>query len=136
MEKSRELEELTLLFYRALTSADHPLYSNHISQQDGVVVVGSDPKEWYEGYEAVTESLRVLTEGLQGCEILNAAPRGYREGKVGWISDRFTLRLPHGKEVPYRMTATFIQENGVWKLVQWHDSIGVPDEIAFDLTTD
>jgi hypothetical protein len=131
MEKSKELEELTLLMYRALTHADHSLYSNHISQQDGAVVIGSDPGEWYEGYKAITEKLSVLTEEVKGTEIINAGPKGYREGKVGWVSDRFTLRLPDGKEIPFRMTATFIQENGEWKLIQWHDSIGISDDHTF-----
>jgi ketosteroid isomerase-like protein len=35
---------------------------------------------------------------------------------------------PDGTEIEFRMTAVFHNENGQWKVVQQHASVGVPNE--------
>ena len=44
--------------------------------------------------------------------------------------DQPKLVLPGGTELRCRFTAVFHKENGGWKGVQWHWSIGVPNEEA------
>jgi hypothetical protein len=64
--------------------------------------------------------------------------RAYREGSVGWAIDRDALfRLPDGTEIPFRNTCVFLQEDGEWKLIHGHSSIGVRNEEIFgeDATT-
>ncbi len=56
--------------------------------------------------------------------------RAYREDMVGWVADQGTSTLPDGSEVPFRLTAVFHQENGDWKLIQEHASLGVSNEEA------
>jgi hypothetical protein len=51
-------------------------------------------------------------------------PEAFREGTVGWVADWLTLTLPNGTGVPVRVTAVFHWENGDWKLVQYHGSLG------------
>ncbi|OGO38067.1 MAG: hypothetical protein A2W35_21745 [Chloroflexi bacterium RBG_16_57_11] len=52
------------------------------------------------------------------------------EGSVGWAGDHATIQLPDGQHLPIRVTCVFHQENTVWKIVQHHVSIGVPNSEA------
>ena len=38
----------------------------------------------------------------------------------------------HGKRVPIRLTAVLHQEDGAWKALQSHASIGVPNDKMLD----
>ncbi|HEX5851126.1 MAG TPA: nuclear transport factor 2 family protein, partial [Rubrobacter sp.] len=53
------------------------------------------------------------------------------EGTVGWASSRFSWRRTDDREIPMRWSAVFPREDGEWKLVQAHASVGVPNEEAF-----
>ena len=55
-------------------------------------------------------------------------PEAYVEGTVGWGMPRPTLTLPNGKTLTPRWGAVFHQEDGQWKLVQLHASVGIPNE--------
>ncbi len=54
----------------------------------------------------------------------------FEEGTVGWVADQGTFRMPDGTEVPFRMTVVVHREDGDWKVVQEHASIGVRNEDA------
>ena len=57
--------------------------------------------------------------------------RGYEEGDIGW-SDA-TGRFEHdGTVVQVRITGVVRREDGVWRFVQTHASIGVPTAHMFD----
>jgi ketosteroid isomerase-like protein len=53
------------------------------------------------------------------------------EGTVGWASSRFRWMSKDGSEIPMRWTAVFHREDGEWKMVQVHASVGVPNEEVF-----
>jgi hypothetical protein len=42
-------------------------------------------------------------------------------------ADRCTIRLPNGRERIVRETTVWHQEEGEWKLVQFHASLAVPN---------
>jgi hypothetical protein len=51
---------------------------------------------------------------------------------VGWSIDRDALfRLADGTEIPFRNSCVFHQEDGEWKLIHGHTSIGVRNEEMF-----
>src|SRR5436309_513200 len=52
----------------------------------------------------------------------------FSEGTVGWGMTRFTLSFPDGSSVSPRWSAVFHREDGEWKFVQLHASIGVANE--------
>jgi ketosteroid isomerase-like protein len=133
MEQSDELRDLTLRFYEAVNSGDVSFVERHVSRQEGAVFVGTDPNEWWEGYAAFVEALRSQEEarGAGGLQIEPGQIQAYREGSVGWVIDRDSFRLPDGTEVPFRNSAVFLQEDGEWKLVHAHASIGVRNEEMF-----
>jgi ketosteroid isomerase-like protein len=134
MEQSDELRDLTLRFYEATATGDLSFIERYVSHQEGAVFVGTDPGEWWEGVEAFVEAIRAQSEAMggEGLQIVPGQLQAYYEGSVGWAIDRdASFRLPDGTEVPFRSTAVFVQEDGEWKVVHLHVSIGVRNEEMF-----
>jgi hypothetical protein len=95
------------------------------------VFVGTDPNEWWEGFEAFVEAMRTQAEAMGGggLQIVPGQLRAYRQGSVGWTIDRdASFRLPDGTGIPFRNSAVFLEEDGEWKLIHAHTSIGVRNE--------
>lgn len=139
MESSTELRDLMLRFYQALTAGDTSFAEQFISHQPGVLNIGTDPKEWWAGYDTFVQVAKAQFEEMGGStRITGADPQAYREGSVGWVADQPTFELSDGTTLPFRLTAVFHQEDGGWKLVQAHYSIGVPNEetVGRELTTE
>jgi hypothetical protein len=130
MEQSDELRDLALRLYKAVNDGDLSFVERHVSRDEGAVFVGTDPNEWWEGYGAFVEAMRTQEETMGGDRprILPDQIQAYREGRVGWVVDRDTFQLPDGTEVPFRNSAIFLREDGGWKLVHAHSSIGVRNE--------
>jgi hypothetical protein len=58
--------------------------------------------------------------------------QAFSEGTVGWATTHLTITLPDGRHISPRWSAVFHKEDGVWKFVQTHASIGVPnDEVGW-----
>ena len=133
MEHSDELRDLTLRFYEAATTGDLSFFERHVSRQEGAVFVGTDPNEWWEGFEAFVEAMRAQSEAMEGeMQIVAGRLQAYQEGSIGWVIDRdASFQLPDGKEIPFRNTLVFRREDGEWKLVHEHASIGVRNEEMF-----
>jgi len=129
MNRSPELCDLLARFYEALASGDASFIDRHFSVTDAARGVGTDPAEWWQGAR-VSGAWKEQLEAMGGSMPLVAGdPEAYVEGTVGWAADRPTLQLPGGA-VGVRLTAVFHREEGEWKLVQLHGSLGVPNEQA------
>jgi SnoaL-like protein len=130
MERSAELQDIILAAFEDYSSDNSSSIERHTSRQAGVRLIGTDPNEWFEGEqaaevlkrEAQDPSFRVSS--LDDLEV-------FVEGSVGWASGRPTWMLEDGTEIPSRWTAVFHKEDGEWKMVQAHTSVGVPDEQLF-----
>lgn len=126
MERAPELKDLLLHFYAAAARGDVAFMEQVLSQQGDVLLIGTDPNEWWATAATIRQSLTAQAQA--GIRITAGDPQAYREGAVGWVADRAKLHLPNGTEVPFRWTGVFHQEAGEWKLVQGHGSFGVPNE--------
>lgn len=138
MEPSAEIRDITLRFYQALSKGDMPVIERLFSRHDGVVLIGTDPAEWWTDHAAITRVFKAQMEEMGGGFVLVAGEvHAYGEGAAGWVADRPKIKLPDGSELPLRVTGAFLKEDGEWKLVSWHASIGVKNEEAFgaELTT-
>ncbi len=127
MDRSPELRDLVLRFYEALSKGDVAFIERLFSVAEAARGVGTDPEEWWNGAQ-VADAWKDQLEAMGGSMPLVAGePEAYAEGTVGWVADRPTLEL-QGGAVRVRLTAVFHQEEGEWKLVQVHGSLGVPNE--------
>jgi ketosteroid isomerase-like protein len=128
MQPSIELRELVLQTYAAMANGDTTFYDQHLSRQEGVLIIGSDPNEWWAGRETILRVYEAQMQEVGGIGVVGYDPLAYSEGNVGWVADRPSFRLPDGTQVPFRSTIVFEKEDDLWKVVHQHISIGVPND--------
>jgi hypothetical protein len=128
MKQSDELIEIINGWFEAVAKGDTSWVDKYVSKQAGVRLVGTDPNEWLTG-EDVIEFLKNEAQTLGGnVKVSHGETEAFTDGTVGWGVARPVVILPNGKEFRPRWSAVFHQEEGSWKLVQLHASVGVPNE--------
>lgn len=131
MEQSKEISDLISRFYGSMENGDIAYIDNLLSHKAEALAIGTDPQEWWAGYDTIGPVFKAQIKEMAGIKGEALETNAYREGTVGWGSSQLVMRLPNGKTLPMRSTAVFHQENGSWKMIQFHLSIGVPNEEAF-----
>jgi ketosteroid isomerase-like protein len=126
MQQSEGVKEAMLRFYDRFTANDAGSFDRLVSQEQDSMVIGTAPEEWMDDREKFRAAF-----GMEGVRLEAGNDlRAWEEGSVGWLADRPTFVLPDGSTIPTRLTAVMRQEDGEWKLVQAHFSVGVSDEEA------
>lgn len=133
MKPSEELKDVTLRIYEALAARDTEALINMYSRQDGVLLIGTDPDEWWVGHETLQRLFEAGAQAEGGGEILLPGEvSAFVEGAAGWAADPGArIQTPSGKIIPVRITTVFQQEGGEWKVVQQHISIAIPNDEAY-----
>jgi len=137
MQESTELKELYLRCCEAMSSGDFSFFEHCFSHADGVLAIGTDPAEWWSGYDTIVGVFKAQLQEMGELKFVAGTSWAYRDGAIGWVAGRPILRLPDGTEMSFRLTAVFQKEPDGWKIVQWHFSSGVSNEdlIGETLTT-
>ena len=135
MRRSAEVRDTLLRFYEVFSAPDLEGFAQMITQEDeAVLVIGTDPGDWAEGRERWIAAREALTHIMEGLRLeAGEEPRGYEEGSMGWVVDRPRAVLPDGNAISTRLTGVVRQEEGEWRLVHIHISVGVPDEEVVEL---
>jgi ketosteroid isomerase-like protein len=135
VEQSPDLKDVMLRYYEAVSQGDAAFMDRILSSQCEVLIVGTDPNEWWTDPTTINQTLK--SQAQAGIKVVSGDLLCYREGSVGWVADRARFVLADGSEVPLRFTAVFRQEDHEWRLVQAHASIGVPnvEVVGTDLKT-
>ncbi len=129
MQRSPELEDLVRAWFDAATRGDASLVDMLVSPGQGTRLIGSDPGERFSGGTAVGAFLRGEVEGAGGeASFAPTDTEAFSEGTVGWATTSLTITMPDGKHVSPRWSAVFHRENGDWRFVQTHASIGIPNQ--------
>ena len=87
--------------------------------------------EWWAGHDAIVSAFAAQLAETGTRRIVPGELRAFVEGTVGWAVDRRTKRLQNGKELAVRETTVFHQEDGEWRIVQFHASLAVSNAEAF-----
>ena len=137
MNESAELKRVVEEFYDALGKGDQERLGLMVSNAPEVLGIGTDALEWWEGSGVLkAKMVKQMAEmghfALEGRDV-----RAWEEGGVGWAADSPKLKMQDGTESELRVSAVFHQEAGQWMMVQFHASVGVPNEyvVGKDLTT-
>ena len=131
-ERSPEIEQILRDTLNAMVRSDVDEIGRRTSRDACVVSIGSDASEWAEGYDEIMRLFRDSTpEGELGVKVGLDDVKAFREGSVGWAAGHGYFEI-EGRRVPVRLTAVLHQEDGDWKAVQSHASIGVPNEQMLD----
>lgn len=131
MQRNDQLAGHFARVYTVFASGDPSTVSDWLSADRDVLGIGTDPDEWWVGEHLHRAFAAQVPEmNAAGMQIHAGDVQAYSEGPVGWVADQPTLRLANGTEIPMRLTSVWRQEAGAWKMVQFHLSIGVPNEVA------
>jgi hypothetical protein len=125
MQEAPDLKAIMFRYYEAVSRGDAAFMERVLSHQEGILIIGSDPREWWTEPALISRTLKERAKA--GITVAPGEILAYREGSVGWISDRPVFAMPDGKKVAFRWTAVFHQEAGDWKMIQGHGSMGVPN---------
>jgi hypothetical protein len=130
MERCAEVEGLILEIYSTIRSGQPAGLDALIAAGEATLAVGTDPREWWTGQEAVLAAFRGQLEAAGGLPIEAGGPAGWREGSVAWFADRPTLNVD-GAVIAARCTGVAVLQDGAWRAVQLHLSLGEANEDTF-----
>lgn len=125
---SPELEAVARRFFRATSTRDGAAMRNLLSRSTNLRFIGTAPDEIWHG--------TTLREGIEAH--FNEAPaflideevfgEAYETGDTGWaiFGRRITM---DGTQAPidFRFTLIFTLEDGAWKILHRHASVGIPN---------
>jgi ketosteroid isomerase-like protein len=128
MQASAGVREAILEYYRCATEPDVEGFGKLLTAGETALVIGTGPGERSVGRDRWLAAFEQLVGALPELRIEPGEAQGWEEGPVGWAYDTPTWVLPEGGEMKTRMTAVLRREDGGWRLVHAHFSVGVPDE--------
>jgi ketosteroid isomerase-like protein len=128
IQPSTELMELVLHWYASFSSGEIGVTEEILSHDPALLAIGTDPAEWLMGFEAIAPIYRAQIGAVGGVKIEAGHLIAFSAGDVGWVADRPLITLPDGTTLTMRSTLVFHRENGAWKLIQQHNSVGVSNE--------
>jgi hypothetical protein len=130
MQNSPAVQDALSTFYQRFSAHDPDGFAAIIASGPGVSVIGSGPGEGHQGREPwISTYAEFITKA--GLRLAGGKdPHGWAEGTVGFAVDEPRFVTPDGSFLPTRLTGVLHEEDGEWKVVHLHFSVGVPDEDA------
>jgi hypothetical protein len=129
MEPSSELGEVVRESFAAVSRGDLGSFAAHVSRQAGTHALGTDPGEWWPDRAGLLNGAAEAVAA--GAAFVAGEVLAWHEGSVGWaVAPEATIRLADGGAVGFRFTGVYRREDGTWRLVQGHWSVGVPNAEA------
>ena len=128
MQQSAEVRDAMLHYYERLSASDLTSFDELVSQDPATLIIGTAPGEWITEREGLRHGFEI-----EGVRFEDKVPIAYEEGSLGWVVDQPTLFFPDGSAIQTRLTVIMHREEGRWKLVHMHLSVGVPDEQVLEL---
>ena len=131
MEPSAELQGVIRSWFESVAKGDASWLDTHLSTDKRLRIIGTDPQEWLQGQQAA-DLLKADLAVMGGKVTIQVKEvEAFSEGSVGWGVALPEITLEDGKKVAPRWSAVFRRENGDWKAVQVHASVGVTNEQLF-----
>ncbi len=132
MERSAEIASYLERMYEQYNTGNTSTLRDIVSADPGVLGIGTDPREWWAGRDAVDEAWKTQIPEMNaaGMKFVSGDVEAFSEGSVGWFADNMSIQLPDGTSAPARLTGVCHKEDGAWKLVQFHISFGALNEEA------
>jgi hypothetical protein len=131
MEPSTELQAIIKNWFESVVMGDASWLDRHLSKHSQLRIVGTDPHEFVQGEQAVA-LLRSDLAALGGNAMVDVRDvEAFSEDNVGWGVARPEVTIGGEMKVSPRWSAVFHREDGEWRAVQIHASIGMSNEAAF-----
>jgi hypothetical protein len=127
VDASPQVRDALLRLYDALRAGDADVFDDIVSPEAATVFIGSAPGEWVTDRERLRAGFRP-----PGVRIDDEDPLAWAEGSIGWAADSPTMFFGPDP-VRTRLTSVWRLEDGAWRMVHMHVSLGVPDREAAEL---
>jgi len=127
IRRSPELEAVNRRIWMAFARADDAALRNMMVTDPAMRFLLSGDEDWLEGDEVVP----ILRERSRTIEILSLEfdrLEAYEVGDFGWSACTVTTLDADGETRSFRQTGVYAIEDGIWKAVQIHTSVGVPPQ--------
>jgi adenylate cyclase len=136
LTRSPEIEAVARRVLATWNRGDAEAMSNLFSSSADLRVLGFDADEQWRGADDFLTVFSAQMDEIPEWRIENHDAEAFEDGSFGWATLHSTIATPEG-ETPMRHTAVFRLEGGVWRVVQWHNSVPVPNQQVFgvELTT-
>jgi len=128
VQESAELRAVIAAWFDRVSYGDLLWVDRHVSRETGVRFVGTNPGEEIKGEEGAAFLEEEVMAMAGAVEVHLGHVEAYQEGSVGWELARPTITLANGHRISPRWSAVFHWEDGQWKLVQLHASVGIPNQ--------
>jgi ketosteroid isomerase-like protein len=125
-DEVRKVIEETL---KALNAGDAARLRSMLSERFDGAHIGTDAEEW-ETSKQIVDAV-AAAGGADDIQAVADDVDIHILGDVAWAEGHGRFTRAGGGEWPARMTSVLIRENGQWKFVQSHASIGVPNADIF-----
>lgn len=127
---SPEIEAVARRILATWNKRDMETMSNLFSSDPNLRVLGFDPDEQWRGPEEFLKVFAAQSGEMPEWSIDVHEAEAFEDGSLGWATLHSTL-VTSETETPMRHTAVFMLDGGAWKVVQWHNSIPVPNQQIF-----
>ncbi len=114
----------------ALNTGDAGRLRIVLSERPDAVHIGTDAEEWWTS-KLLLDAAAVDVHGENDVRAVADDLDMHVHGDIAWIEGRGRFTRADGAERPVRMTGVLVREDGQWKVVQSHASIGVPNADIF-----
>lgn len=133
--RSPEIEALVSRALEAFTTGDPTPLRRIVDPRQDFVGIGTDPTEWWDA-ETFLPVMEAQLEEMAGMNLQILHLEGWELDRTGWAAARLRATLTD-IEIEMRFTTVLTLDAGLWRIVQWHASEGVPNEesLGFSLTT-
>jgi class 3 adenylate cyclase len=108
------------------------------SDSEFLRLIGSDEHQWFRGLDAVLPTGggsdaadRSSEFQVADAEVLRL--EAFEDGNTGWAAVEQRRTLVNGQQFVFRITLVLRLEASVWKLIQIHFSLPVPDDAVLDV---
>jgi class 3 adenylate cyclase len=130
IKRSPELEAVLRRLWMAFATADHAALGNMTVTDPALRFLLSGDDDWLGGDEVVP-ILRERSRTIQVVSLEIDRLEAYEVGEFGWTACTVTTLNGDGETRSFRQTGVYAIEDGIWKAVQVHTSVGVPPQDVY-----
>ena len=131
VRRSPEIESVMHRVVSAWNSRDLETFNNLYLSDDLFRGIGTAVEEFWVGKEFMAVREAQFDE-MPHFEMTLDRIHAFENGDTGWVAATGILATPTGDH-PLRVTAVFILEAGVWKIILWNTSIARSNLELFDI---